>query len=98
MPKFNIVVAVSALSLLSLGGCASQSQLNAQSQQLAAIELTLTQMQANQVESIALQKTQVAQQIESQNIQTLRRQQKLKNALGLQNVSLLPERETEHSR
>lgn len=71
------IIAVSALALLSLTGCASHSQLDQQNKQLVAIEATLVQIQAAQAESLALQKTQTSLQVESKNLQTMQYQQQL---------------------
>jgi murein lipoprotein len=70
-------ITASVLALLSLAGCASQSQLDEQNKQIAALTVAVTQIQANQLESIALQKSQIALQAESKNLQTLQYQQQL---------------------
>nr|WP_235654513.1 hypothetical protein [Pseudomonas amygdali] len=46
---------LSAVFMLSLTGCATQSQLDRQSNQLEVISASLKQIQANQQQSIALQ-------------------------------------------
>lgn len=54
--KIATSFAASAVFLLSLGGCASPSQIEQQNRQLAAINLSLLQIQANQAQAINLQK------------------------------------------
>jgi murein lipoprotein len=73
--KARITFAASALALLSLTGCASQSQIEEQNKQLAAINVTLTQIQAAQAESLTLQKMQTKLQVESHNLQSAQFQQ-----------------------
>jgi len=69
MRKANkAIVAVSVLALLSLGGCASQSQLEEQKVQLSAIYMALLKIQENQAQYITLQKQQVALQEVSNNL------------------------------
>lgn len=58
--KTVFTAAASALALLSLGGCATQSQIEQQTAQLTAVKVTLAHIQANQAHSLALQKSQVA--------------------------------------
>jgi murein lipoprotein len=58
--KTLITATASALALLSLGGCATQSQIDQQNAQLALANISLMRIQANQVQSIALHKSQVA--------------------------------------
>lgn len=67
--KTNYALVVSAFALLSLGGCASQDQIDQQTEQLTAINASLAQIQANQVEAVTLQKQQMALQIQSNNLQ-----------------------------
>lgn len=50
------IVAVSVVAMMSIAGCASQSQIEEQNRQLAAINITLKQIQTNQMELISLQK------------------------------------------
>lgn len=73
--KARITFAASALALLSLTGCASQSQIEEQNKQLAAINVTLTQIQATQAESLNLQKMQTKLQVETHNMQNTQFQQ-----------------------
>ncbi|WP_024668969.1 hypothetical protein [Pseudomonas tremae] len=65
---------LSAVFMLSLTGCATQSQLDRQSNQLEVISASLKQIQANQQQSIALQKLQADLQQQSNNEQALQRQ------------------------
>ena len=67
--KTRITLGAAALAILSLTGCASQAQIDEQNKQLEAINVTLTQMQAVQAESLALQKMQAKIQVESHNQQ-----------------------------
>ncbi|WP_235668046.1 hypothetical protein, partial [Pseudomonas amygdali] len=60
--------------MLSLTGCATQSQVDRQANQLEVISASLKQVQANQQVSIALQHQQAALQAQSNNEQTLQRQ------------------------
>lgn len=71
------ILALSALALLSLTGCASQSQIEEQNRQLASINVALTQIQANQAESLSLQKMQTKLQVETHNVQNAQFQQQL---------------------
>lgn len=71
------LIAVSVLAALSLAGCASQAQIEAQNKQLASINNTLVQIQAAQAESLALQKIQTSVQVDSHNLQAAQSQQKL---------------------
>lgn len=73
--KARITFAASALALLSLTGCASQSQIEEQNKQLAAINVTLTQILATQAESLNLQKMQTKLQVENHNMQNTQFQQ-----------------------
>lgn len=75
--KARITLGAVALAVLSLTGCASQAQIEDQNKQLAAINASLTQIQAVQAESLALQKMQTKIQVESHN------QQVQSNALQL---------------
>lgn len=75
--KARITLAASALALLSLTGCASQSQIEEQNKQLTAINVTLTQIHATQVESLALQKIQTSVQVDTHNLQNAQSQQQL---------------------
>nr|WP_238986165.1 hypothetical protein [Pseudomonas syringae] len=65
---------LSAVFMLSLTGCATQSQFDRQSNQLEVISASLNQIQANQQQSIELQKLQADLQQQSNNEQTLQRQ------------------------
>jgi len=67
----RISFAVSAMIMLGLTGCATQSQVAEQSSQLQAIHLTLMQIQANQQQALELQKTQAALQVQSNNQQAI---------------------------
>lgn len=58
--KTVFTAAASALALLPLGGCATQSQIEQQTPQLASVNVSLAHIQANQAHSLALQKSQVA--------------------------------------
>lgn len=75
--KARTTLAASALALLSLTGCASQSQIEEQNKQLSAINVALTQIQANQAESLNLQKMQTKLQVETHNVQNAQFQQQL---------------------
>ncbi|WP_235814315.1 hypothetical protein, partial [Pseudomonas amygdali] len=59
---------------LSLTGCATQSQVDRQTNQLEVISASLKQIQANQQQSIELQKLQADLQQQSNNEQALQRQ------------------------
>lgn len=48
MLKIRIVLAASTLALLSLTGCASQAQIQAQNDQLEAVNARLIQIELNQ--------------------------------------------------
>lgn len=65
--KARITLGAAALAVLSLTGCASQAQIDEQNKQLAAINASLTQIQAVQAESLDLQKMQTKIQVESHN-------------------------------
>jgi len=65
--KTRITLGAAALAILSLTGCASQAQIDEQNKQLAAINASLTQIQAVQAESLELQKMQAKIQVESHN-------------------------------
>ncbi|KPX09254.1 Uncharacterized protein ALO73_03357, partial [Pseudomonas syringae pv. daphniphylli] len=65
---------LSAVFMLSLTGCATQSQLDQQTNQLEVISASLNQIQANQQQSIELQKLQADLQQQSNNEQALQRQ------------------------
>ncbi|AGN33473.1 lipoprotein, putative (plasmid) [Pseudomonas fluorescens A506] len=67
--KARITLGATVLAILSLAGCASQAQIDEQNKQLAAINVSLTQIQAVQAESLALQKIQTKIQMESHNQQ-----------------------------
>ncbi|QQQ50133.1 MULTISPECIES: hypothetical protein [Pseudomonas syringae group] len=67
--KARTTLAASALALLSLTGCASQSQIEEQNNQLSAINVALTKIQANQAESLNLQKMQTKLQVDTHNQQ-----------------------------
>lgn len=73
--KARITLASSVLALLSLTGCASQSQIEEQNKQLTAINVTLMQIQATQAESLTLQKMQTKLQVETHNLQNAQYQQ-----------------------
>lgn len=75
--KARTTLAASALALLSLTGCASQSQIEEQNKQLSAINVALTQIQANLAESLSLQKMQTKLQVETHNVQSAQFQQQL---------------------
>ncbi|WP_223283084.1 hypothetical protein, partial [Pseudomonas amygdali] len=63
-----------AVFMLSLTGCATQSQVDRQTNQLEVISASLKQIQANQQQSIELQKLQADLQQQSNNEQALQRQ------------------------
>ncbi|SOQ15939.1 hypothetical protein [Pseudomonas syringae group genomosp. 3] len=65
---------LSAVFMLSLTGCATQSQLDRQANQLEVISASLKQIQANQQVSIALQHQQAALQAQSNEAQAIERQ------------------------
>ncbi|NWC89983.1 hypothetical protein [Pseudomonas reactans] len=65
--KTRITLGAAALAILSLTGCASQTQIDEQNKQLAAISASLAQIQAVQAESLDLQKMQAKIQVESHN-------------------------------
>lgn len=65
--KTRITLGAAVLAILSLTGCASQSQIDEQNKQLAAINVSLAQIQAVQAESLDLQKMQAKIQVESHN-------------------------------
>lgn len=65
--KTRITLGAVALAILSLTGCASHAQIDEQNKQLAAINVSLTQIQAVQAESLELQKMQAKIQVESHN-------------------------------
>jgi murein lipoprotein len=65
--KTPITLGAAALVILSLTGCASQAQIDEQNKQLVAINVSLTQIQAVQAESLELQKMQAKIQVESHN-------------------------------
>ncbi|MCQ2992446.1 hypothetical protein NLO72_24975 [Pseudomonas tremae] len=65
---------LSAVFMLSLTGCATQSQVDEQTHMLEVISATLKQMQANQQVAIALQQSQTALQAQSNEAQTIERQ------------------------
>jgi murein lipoprotein len=64
---------LSAVFMLSLSGCATQSQVDQQTRQLIEVNNTLKQIQAAQQVSIALQQNQVSLQVQG-NAQALQRQ------------------------
>lgn len=68
----RIALTLSALFMLSLSGCATQSQADQQTRQLMEISTTLKMMQASQQVSIALQQRQVAHQAQG-NAQDIER-------------------------
>ncbi|GKS07404.1 hypothetical protein PSTH1771_20330 [Pseudomonas syringae pv. theae] len=65
---------LSAVFMLSLTGCATQSQVDEQTHLLEVISASLKQIQANQQQSIELQHQQAALQAQSNNEQALQRQ------------------------
>ncbi|KOP52112.1 hypothetical protein ALP22_01278 [Pseudomonas coronafaciens pv. porri] len=65
---------LSAVFMLSLTGCATQSQVDEQTHMLEVISATLKQMQANQQVAIALQQSQTALQAQSNEAQAIERQ------------------------
>ncbi|WP_032672512.1 MULTISPECIES: hypothetical protein [Pseudomonas syringae group] len=65
---------LSAVFMLSLTGCATQSQVDRQTNQLEVISASLKQIQANQQQSIDLQKLQADLQQQSNNEQAFQRQ------------------------
>lgn len=65
--------ALSAVFMLSLSGCATQSQVDQQTHQLEVISASLKQIQANQQQAIELQKLQVSLQQQGNNAQALQR-------------------------
>lgn len=65
--------ALSAVFMLSLSGCATQSQVDQQTKQMIQMNATLKQLQTAQQVSIALQQTQVSLQQQSNNEQMLQR-------------------------
>ncbi|AXH60437.1 hypothetical protein ACDH60_28460 [Pseudomonas ficuserectae] len=65
---------LSAVFMLSLTGCATQSQVDEQTHLLEVISASLKQIQANQQQSIELQKLQADLQQQSNNEQALQRQ------------------------
>ncbi|TES71934.1 MULTISPECIES: hypothetical protein [Pseudomonas syringae group] len=67
--KTRITLGVAALTILSLTGCASQSQIDEQNKQLAAINVTLTQIQATQAQQFALQKVQTNILMDTHNLE-----------------------------
>ena len=77
--KTKITLAATIMALLSIAGCASQSQVNDEAKQLASMQATLVKIQAAQAESLALQKTQASLQIESKNIQAMQYQRQFQN-------------------
>lgn len=78
MLKARMTLAASALALLSLTGCASQAQIDEQNKQLAAINVSLTQIRAAQAESLAQQKVQTSVLVETHNLQAAEAAQQLK--------------------
>ncbi|WP_104720668.1 hypothetical protein, partial [Pseudomonas syringae group genomosp. 3] len=62
---------LSAVFMLSLTGCATQSQVDEQTHMLEVISATLKQMQANQQVAIALQQSQTALQAQSNETQAI---------------------------
>ncbi|QHF00814.1 hypothetical protein LCG56_29545 (plasmid) [Pseudomonas cannabina pv. alisalensis] len=65
---------LSAVFMLSLTGCATQSQVDEQTHMLEVISASLKQIQANQQQSIDLQKLQADLQQQSNNEQAFQRQ------------------------
>ncbi|EFW77276.1 MULTISPECIES: hypothetical protein [Pseudomonas syringae group genomosp. 2] len=64
---------LSAVFMLSLTGCATQSQVDRQTNQLEVISASLKQIQVNQQQSIELQKLLAELQQQSNNEQALQR-------------------------
>ncbi|NJP03491.1 hypothetical protein HBH25_21885 [Pseudomonas sp. hsmgli-8] len=64
---------LSAVFMLSLSGCATQSQVDQQTRQLIEVNNTLKQIQVAQQVAIALQQNQVTLQVQG-NAQALQRQ------------------------
>lgn len=73
------LAAAAALATLSLSGCATQSQIEEQieeqNKQLVLINASLTQIQAQQAEALALQKVQTTIQVEDHNLQAAQAEQ-----------------------
>lgn len=67
--KTRITLAAAVLAVLSLSGCATQAQIEQQTAQLAAINVTLTQIQENQLKSQEYQKAQLTFQQQQLNHQ-----------------------------
>ncbi|WP_456017491.1 hypothetical protein [Pseudomonas fluorescens] len=67
--KTRITLGAAALAILSLTGCASQAQIDEQNKQLAAINVTLTQIQATQAQQFALQKVQTNILMDTHNLE-----------------------------
>lgn len=65
---------LSAVFMLSLTGCATQSRVDEQTHMLEVISASLKQIQANQQQSIELQKLQADLQQQSNNEQAFQRQ------------------------
>nr|WP_238986164.1 hypothetical protein [Pseudomonas syringae] len=65
---------LSAVFMLSLTGCATQSQVDRQTRMLEVISASLKQIQANQQQSIELQKLQADLQQQSNEAQAIERQ------------------------
>lgn len=76
--KTRLTLAVAAMAALSLTGCATQAQLDEQNKQLAAINVSLTQIQAAQAEALAHQKVQTSVQVETHNLQAAEAERQLK--------------------
>lgn len=67
--KTRITLAAVVLAGLSLTGCATQTQIEQQNAQLAAINVTLTQIQENQLKSQEYEKAQLTFQQQQLNQQ-----------------------------
>ncbi|QGT84889.1 hypothetical protein [Pseudomonas coronafaciens] len=72
--NIRTALTLSAVFMLSLTGCATQSQVDEQTHMLEVISATLKQMQANQQVAIALQQSQTALQAQSNEAQAIERQ------------------------
>lgn len=78
MLKTRLILAASVLALLSLSGCASRAQIDEQNKQLTAINISLTQIHAAQMESLAQQKVQTSTLVQSHNLQAAEAAQQMK--------------------
>ncbi|MCD5997372.1 hypothetical protein KDX38_27820 [Pseudomonas sp. CDFA 602] len=69
----STALTLSAVFMVSLTGCATQSQADRQANQLEVISYSLKQIQANQQVSIALQHQQAVLQAQSNEAQAVER-------------------------